>query len=427
MTLQANVLSNCRICRSDLLEDIFDFGNLALTGIFEKNGLDVAREPMCLMRCQECGLVQLRHSYLLSDLYGDSYGYESHLNNSMRAHLQNKAQWLEKLFKDLHPNVDLDLVVDIASNDGTFLNGYSENVKSRVGVDPLISKFKDFYPKNALKIESFFGREVISNSSLPPVQIVTSNSVLYDIEDPLLFASEIFEILSEGGIWHLEQSYLVSMVKALSFDTICQEHLLYLSAHDLVRILKQTGFQILNVELNDINGGSIALTAIKSMKTIEKPQILEDLLKVEIDEGYIDGSALHEFSTKIKNHIQEIDASLQNFQRMGFKLFGLGASTKGNVLLQSLSYTGYNLLAIGDINPRKFGKETPGTAIKIIPETDILDKSGENCLCIVLPWHFHKGITMRSELFLKSGGLLLIPFPEIKIVSGDNFEEAIQS
>jgi C-methyltransferase C-terminal domain/Putative zinc binding domain/Methyltransferase domain len=427
MTSYAIALSKCRICSANKLEDLYDFGEIFLTGVFLDNGNDVPKTPMKLIRCHECGLVQLGHSYSLPDLYGDSYGYESHLNFSMKKHLMDKAKRLEKTFVKLNPGKKLEIVVDIASNDGTFLSGYETENLVTVGIDPLISNFQDCYPLNSIKIESFFEASAYSNELHSGADIVTSNSVFYDIENPQNFAKDVFKILNDGGVWHLEQSYLVSMVETMSFDTVCQEHLLYLSMHDLVKILSDADFQIYEIELNEINGGSIAITAVKTTDTLPIPPKLTELLQKEIDLGFRDGSALHKFARAVTKHIENLNFQLNQYVNQGFKIYGLGASTKGNVLLQSLNYDGFKIISIGDINAKKFGKQTPGTCIDIIAENEILGSKDTNTICLILPWHFRKGIIRNSVTYIESGGSLLVPFPKIQLINSLNYRDYLDA
>ena len=148
--------ANCRLCGSRNIEVFVDFGNLAMTGFFPSENEPVNKAPLAMGKCQACGLVQLRDKLPISELYGPGYGYESHLNSSMQAHLINVAQKLE-LISGLHSG---DVVVDIASNDGTLISGYKTSGLELIGIDPLIPFLTDNYPKQALKIAKFFSKEV---------------------------------------------------------------------------------------------------------------------------------------------------------------------------------------------------------------------------------------------------------------------------
>ena len=406
-------LQSCRICSSDALESILDFGNMALTGVFVDSGSEVEIAPMNLGRCRSCGLVQLLHNYDLKALYGSSYGYESHLNGSMRKHLNRKARMLENRYLT---GIDSPVVVDIASNDGYLLQGYSK-YRTLIGVDPLMNNFSNYYPDVTIKIDDFFTKEKYFQKVDEKAHLVTSLSVLYDLNDPIKFAQDVNSILVENGIWHFEQSYLPLMVDTLSYDTVCHEHLTYLRLNDIQSILNKSGFEILDASLNSVNGGSIAVTARKSSKNQQSLPFIDHLLAAEEKHGYLNGEALREFASNAVQHKDELLKLLKDYKAQGFEVVGLGASTKGNVLLQWLGLTSSEIAHIGDINPRKFGKQCPGSGISITSEEIILERSTSKTIAVVLPWHFRDGIIENCEKLLDKNAKLLFPLPRIEVVS----------
>jgi hypothetical protein len=414
MSANSDLVAACRICGGNKLIQIIDFGNIALTGVFEKNGNSVPLEPMILVRCDDCSYVQLAHTYRSEALYGESYGYESHLNKSMVDHLQQKASILERKYLDNSSNR---IVVDIASNDGTFLSGFGSDDLIKIGIDPLIAVVSDYYPAGSHKITSFFNSKAYFDKFDKPARLVTSMSVLYDLDDPIAFAKEIFSVLEDSGIWHSEQSYLPTMVETMSYDTVCHEHSSYFSLHDLKRIFDASGFKILEASLNSVNGGSIAISAIKSTEPVKHDPFVKLLLDKEIADGYQDGSRLARFAEDAEKHRTQLWNLVNDYKKAGFVIKGLGASTKGNVLLQWLNLDTEIITSIGEVNPRKFGRRTPGTNIPIVDEKDVLSSDPKNTIILVLPWHFRDGMTRRAAEFLKDGGRLLYPLPDIQLVS----------
>jgi hypothetical protein len=404
----------CRICAKKSLEKVMDFGDLALTGVFLDEGKSVPRAPLELSRCSDCGLVQLAHTYDQTALYGESYGYESHLNASMVNHLKSKARALEARYLQNHQKPT---IVDIASNDGTLLSGYINSDAKLVGIDPLIEVVSDFYPTNASKIKEFFTAESYFASNSEKVNLVTSLSVLYDLDDPKRFVNDIALILEEGGIWHFEQSYLPTMVDTLSYDTICHEHLLYLTLNDIRNLLDGSGMQLIDASLNAINGGSIAVTAQKMPVTYKQTPFVSYLLNLENLKGYGTNLPVRNFAANSENHRIELKNLIEAYKSEGFEINALGASTKGNVLLQWLGLNEDYIKTVGDINPRKFGKQTPGTGIPIVDETQVLTQNQARSISIVLPWHFRNGIVVNCQSYIHNGGSLLFPLPQIEVVS----------
>lgn len=414
MSPLVEITHECRICRSAELKEVIDFGNLALTGVFIENGQEVPKAPLKLVRCRECGLVQLGHRYEQNALYGKSYGYESHLNRSMVEHLQQKARVLERKYLR---SIEKPIVVDIASNDGTLLSGYLSDTVVKIGIDPLIEVVANCYPVDAIRVSEFFSSSAYEDLGIGQANLVTSLSVIYDLDKPVEFANQIYKILQDGGIWHFEQSYLPLMLDTNSYDTICHEHLLYLSLTDIQRILKESNFQLLDASINSINGGSIAVTAIKINEVINVSPFVRYLLKVENETGITDGSRINSFSDRFRKHTIALKSLITEYSELGFDIIGIGASTKGNVLLQAAGIDARLVRAIGEVNPRKFGKQTPGSSIPIDAESKLLSEASEKTLLIVLPWHFRENLLPKLEQYLSKGGKLLFPLPDIQMVS----------
>ncbi|WP_363926964.1 methyltransferase domain-containing protein, partial [Polynucleobacter sp. 39-46-10] len=200
--------------------------NQALTGVFPKTKTEkVTSGAVELVKCTSsngCGLVQLRQSYDLSEMYGLNYGYRSGLNASMVKHLHSKVANI--LGMNLLQKGDL--IIDIGSNDATTLRAYPQSEYDLVGIDPTGLKFSEYYPKEILLIPEFFSADAVAKAlGGKRAKVITSFSMFYDLEDPIAFAKEIEGALADDGIWIFEQSYLPAMLRTNSFDTICHEHL----------------------------------------------------------------------------------------------------------------------------------------------------------------------------------------------------------
>jgi hypothetical protein len=239
--------------------------------------------------------------------------------------------------------------------------------------------------------------------------------MFYDLENPLKFAEEIYEALDKNGVWHFEQSYMPSMIRSYSYDTICHEHLEYYSLKSLKYILDKVGFKIIDLEFNDINGGSFALTVAKEKsKFADYKKITDWLLKKEDLNRYNTLSKQKEFFKDVEKHKILLKNLLLNIKDMKKTVVGYGASTKGNVILQ---YCGINenlIKCIADVNEFKHYKYTPGSKIKIIPENQARALNPD--FFLVLPWHFKSFILNKEKKFIQNGGKFIFPLPEIEIV-----------
>ncbi|WP_395613886.1 class I SAM-dependent methyltransferase [Allosphingosinicella sp.] len=405
-------LTNCRICGGAELTAILDLGIQALTGIFPKSvDASITSGPLILVKCtaeQGCGLLQLAHSYDLEEMYGENYGYRSGLNASMVAHLRAKVDRI----KSYGVIDDGAIILDIGSNDGTTLGLYGlENVRL-VGIDPTAAKFRQYYQDGVVVIADFFSadrfREAFGEQK---ARVITSFSMFYDMEDPTGFMREVSEILDETkGIWVCEQSYMPLMLETNSYDTACHEHLEYYALAQIVWMARHAGLEIVDVELNAVNGGSFSFVAQRVGGGLARTAAVDELLAREQALRLDDLGIYRKFAADVVRLRDEFVAFLHKAKAEGKRVAALGASTKGNVLLQYCNVTRDLIEAVGEVNPDKFGAFTPGTNLPIIDETELLASKPD--YLVVLPWHF-RGFFESQPRY--AGLSLVFPLPELSV------------
>ena len=412
-------ITDCRLCAGKNLTRVLDLGNHALTGVFPKSrDEEIPAGPLQLCKCGECGLVQLRHNYDLGQLYGETYGYRSGLNQSMVRHLQQKVARIQSLV-DLR---DGDLVIDVGANDSTLLQSYPARGLDLVGIDPSGPKFARYYPAHIKLIPDFFRAELV-RQRYPGrrATVLTSIAMFYDLERPMNFVRDVAEVLGDQGVWVFEQSYLPFMLDTSSYDTVCHEHLEYYALKQIKRMTDQAGLKIVDLEFNDVNGGSFSVTAAKQgSRYPEASKLVESTLADERARGLDDIETYSRFAARVDTHRGRLLELLRSLQRDGKKVLGYGASTKGNVLIQHCGIGPDLVSCIAEVNEDKFGAFTPGSKIPIVSEPQA--RAMKPDYFIVFPWHFKAGILRREQEFLRSGGRFIFPLPSLEIVSADSSE-----
>ncbi len=412
-------IERCRICGGEDLKPVINLGVQSLTGIFPRSiDQNISAGPLELVRCNDeknhsaCGLLQLRHSFNLDEMYGKDYGYRSGLNQSMMAHLREIVRNIESIV-DLQKD---DNILDIGSNDGSLLSFYPEDKGlNLIGIDPTGTKFKEYYQKRITLIPTFFSAaEIRKNFGSKKMKVVTSISMFYDLEAPMQFVSEVYDVLDDEGIWVLEQSYMPTMLNVTAYDTICHEHLEYYGLKQIKWMADRVGFKIISVTLNDTNGGSFCISLAKKESRYPEAQLeMKMLFTEEADMGLSTDRPYQEFTQRVSAHKTDLEEFFATTNRKGQKVLGYGASTKGNVLLQYCGISKAELPYIAEVNQDKFGCFTPGTLIPIISEKEAREMKPD--FFFVLPWHFRKGIIEREKAFLENGGKLVFPLPRIEV------------
>ena len=406
-------IDRCRVSGSTHLVSVLDLGHQALTGVFPKTASEpITSGPLELVWCPDSGLLQLRHSYAPDELYGDNYGYRSGLNQSMVDHLTQKVRQIERLL----PLAAGDTILDIGSNDATTLKAYSASGLNRIGIDPTGRKFASHYPVGIQLVPDFFSAAAYSSVSKAKAKVVTSIAMLYDLDDPIGFARQVASVLADDGVWHFEQSYMPSMLRLNSYDTICHEHLEYYSLEVIATMLDAADLRVVDVMMNNVNGGSFAVTAAKKSNRSLRSNVAvtEWLLEQEERMGLRTPRPFRDFEERVFRHRDDLTRLIRTLVADGKRVLGYGASTKGNVVLQFCGFTAVDIPAIAEVNADKFGCVTPGTHIPIVSEADA--RAMQPDYFLVLPWHFKDGILRREREYLAAGGKFIFPFPEIEIV-----------
>ncbi len=406
-------ITECRICGNKNLTTVLDLWVHAMTWIFPLPGEEVESGPLALVKCEWegcCGLLQLKHNYDLEKMYGDDYGYRSGLNQGMVKHLEAIVDKIKSL-KSLK---SWDLIIDIASNDGTTLKAYGDHGFELLWVDPTSKKFASYYVPYTSFISDFYSASAVRTRTAKKAKVITSISMFYDLPQPMEFVKDIKEILDDDGIWLLEQSYMPTMIDVVSYDTVCHEHLEYYALKQIKWMVDKVGMKIIDVSLNDVNGWSFQVIVAKDIHTPANEEAITKLLEHEEKWWYSSGVVFDKFRNDIELHKYAVLAFFKKAKEENKKVLGYAASTKWNVTLQYCGITKEMLPYIGEVNEYKFGRVTPGTAIPMISEKEAREMKPD--YFFVLPWHFKKWILEREKEFLAHWWHFVFPLPTLEIV-----------
>ena len=417
-------INKCRICSNKNLINIIDLKKQYIQGSFIKKNNPkpyLKKIPLLLVLCENCSLVQLSHTVNKEILY-KNYWYESGINITMRNHLEKLTKIGSNLIKN---NVNIK-VLDIGCNDGTLLNFYPKKFK-KYGIDPS-QIVKKINKKRINVINDFFPPKKKNIFSKLKFDLITSIAMFYDLQNPNIFVKKIKLHLDKNGIWIFELSYLVDMLKLKSFDTICHEHLEYYSIHSLNFLMKKHNLKIFDISRNTINGGSIRcfVTHInnnmydkdKNNKKLENLISEEKKIKVKKIDIY------QEFDRNINKIREKLNSKIDIILKQKKNIYVLGASTKGNTILQFLDIDNKKIPYAIERNKQKIGARTIGSNIKIIGEK-FADNSQPD-FKLVLPWHFKSEIINRELNYIKKGGKLIFPLPKVLTIDKKNFSKHVK-
>jgi len=412
-------IKRCRVCGSKDLTPVVAVEEQHLSPTFvvtnENNPLAAIRVPQTLMLCDRdknkigCGLLQLKETVEPDYLYRE-YFYRSGVSDTMRKDLKYVVE--DVLGRS--EVEDNDVVVDIGANDCTMINYFPPNLR-RIGVEPAqnidwshvkpdIKIVNDYFSQKSL-------RKILEGEK---VKIFTSCAMFYDLDEPNGFVADIKSLLHEKGVWCIQLSYLPLMLKNINFYDICNEHLEYYSLHTLNYLMNQNGLEIFDATENNVNGGSVRVMITHIERKVEKTDNFNKLMEVEDQMNLFDKQTYFDFHEKILSLKNKIKKIIDDEVESGNVVLGLGASTKGNMLLQLFGIDKEVLPYISERNPDKVGLKTLGTDIGLISE-ERARQIGPSCM-LVLPWYFKDEIVSREKEYIQNGGKLLFPMPYPHIV-----------
>ena len=403
---------NCRNCGNRKIEKLFSLGDLCYSGFFpKKKTTNVQRKNLTLVKCKSCHLVQLNEKFNPKKLYNMSYGYRTGINKTMTNHVKQIVKETSKLVKLKKNN----FVLDIATNDATLLNFYPKNVY-KCGCDPILKKFENFYKKIDYKISDFFSYNKVKNivGAEAKFKIITAIAVFYDLEDPNKFLKDVHKLLSDDGVFILEIADLYKIIKNNMFDTICHEHTEYYSCEVIFNMALNNDLRVFDIKNNISNGGSARFFICKN-KSIYKSNInhIKKILNKENIIGLKSLRIYKIFYERINIIKKKLVNKLNKLKFDNNKIFGYGASTKGNILMDYFGITNKLIDYIADRNPEKNGAFTPFSKIPIISEKAAQKLNPDYYL--VLPWHFKKEILIREKRQIEKGTKYIFPLPKISI------------
>ena len=422
MTKVHKNIQHCRVCGSADLTEVVSIEEQYLSPTFvetnENNPLADIRVPQTLVLCDRsnntnaCGLLQLKETVEPDYLYRE-YFYRSSVSDTMRKDLKNVV---DDVVERVHLE-DNDIVVDIGANDCTMI-GYFPSDLTRIGVEPAQNISWEGVAPSIKIVNNYFSQDVLSGVlEDKKVKIFTSCAMFYDLDDPNSFVSDVKSLLHEEGVWCIQLSYLPLMLKNINFYDICNEHLEYYSLHTLNYLMKQNGLEIFDAAENDVNGGSVRVMITHLDRKIEKTDSFKELIDIEKTMNLFDKKTytdFHEEILSLKNKIKNtIGVEIKN----GNTVLGLGASTKGNMLLQLFGIGKETIPYISERNPEKVGLKTLGTDIELISEERARELNPSYML--VLPWYFKSEIVAREKEYILNGGKLLFPMPYPHVVHKD--------
>lgn len=402
--------TNCRVCGSNKLTKYLDLGLMPLANNLESKATDAKtkeRFPLQVMFCESCSLSQLSVVIDPEKMFS-YYTYRSSVNRPYVEHCERMAK---QLLKDYSISND-SFHIDIAGNDGTLLYAFQYILGHKVlNIDPASNLTAISEANGIPAIADFWSEEVAINvvNNYGHADLITATNVFAHLDDVKGFLEACNYTLSDKGILVIENPYLIDFIENMEFDTVYFEHVTYWSLTPLVKLCSMVGLEVIDVQKQDIHGGTMRYIIAKQGQHKVKDSVLNTLAQ---EAEYTQLSKYTDWSAKVYELVGNFSSQLLSLKKSGKKIAAFAASAKGNTLLNMAGMNTDIIDFIGDDTPEKIGKFSPGTGIPIVGIGEV--KKHEPDYIVILSWNFTDAIIERLRPVYK--GKFIIPIPEFKII-----------
>ncbi len=408
----------CRVCHHDRLEMFLDLGDQPhCDSLLRPEDLS-RREPYYPLQvcfCHDCTAVQINYTVPKETMF-EEYLYVSGTTQTLRTHFQQST---DRLVSRLGLKAN-DLVVDIGSNDGTWLACYQKYGLRTLGVDGAKNLAEMANKRGVETWARFFNagvaREIIAAKGR--AKLVTAAGVFFHLEELHSVTEGIAELIRDGGVFCVQAISLTAMLRFTQFDQVYHEHLTYWTVKSLDRLFSQYGLEIFHADMMTIHGGSMELlVATKGTRPID-PSVTA--MHAEEDKlGCSDIATYRKFAGRVREIERDLMAILRDYAAKGKKVHAFGAPAKGATLLNSFHITTDLCQCAVEVNPLKIGKYVPGCRLPIVDET----KTAPPDAYLLLAWNFLKEFLPKKRDYILGGGEFIVPIPTPVVINKDNYAE----
>ena len=405
-------MSKCFICKSESTKIILDLGESPVANNLESDmsrSQGAKKYPLSIRKCEsKCSHIQIGNVINQEEIFND-YLYMPSLSKTLTKHLNEISNDINNRFEFN----DNSFIVDIGSNDGTFLQSASQFTKNILGIDPAKNLSKIANEKGIKTINNFFSNNLaneIKNNYGAADFIVSTNTFAHtpEIND---FAQGLSTLISDKGVIIIEIHYLGSMLDDNSFDTIYHEHFSYWSLENLNYLFKKHDLKIFDASVIPVHHGQLRIYISKS-NDYKKTSSFKELLESEKNNDLV-GKKLNSFCNNVYKVKDELLDLFKDITNKGEEIYGYGAPAKASTLINFIGAS--NLKNIYDKSELKQGKFIPGTSLKIKNPNEIKKDSPD--YIFLFAWNFKEEVINELKFKFNFKGKVIIPIPELDIIT----------
>lgn len=409
----------CRVCGGQNVEEFLDLGDQPHCNRLIPPVLAERREPFFPLRagfCRDCTLVQIDYTIPKENMFSD-YPYVSGTTKTLVEHFRQTSQRLVETY-GLRSS---DLVVDIGSNDGTWLKQYRPFGLRSVGVEPAANVAALAREAGVETVVRFFNEETaeLVLGQYGQASLMTAAGVFFHLEELHSVVEGVKKLLKPDGVFCVQAIYLGGMIDNTAFDQIYHEHLCYYTLKSLDALFARHGLQIFDVRLVPVHGGSLE-AHVGHLDAHPIGPSVGEFRQAELERRYGEFATYADFAANVRRLQRDLLALLHEFAAAGKTVYAYGAPAKGATLLNSFGIDASLVKLAVERSPLKFGLMIPGARIPIVDEAAVERPDAY----LLLAWNFIDEILEKERAYLEAGGAFIVPVPELRVLTAADLKEA---
>lgn len=399
----------CRACGVASLTRFLELGPQPLANANLASEDDAADElffPLDVYFCETCSLVQLA-DVIDPEVLFRHYLYVTGTSETIAAHNLAYAATVTELLT----LGAADLVVEVASNDGSLLSSFRDLGVRTLGVEPATNIAQMARDRGIDTVGEFFGGDTGSRlrAERGAARAVIGNNVLAHVDDTIGFLRAARALIDGDGLVITEVPYAREMLQKLEYDTVYHEHLCYFSITALLRLCESAGLCVVRVDEVAVHGGSVRMYAgLPEHYGSHSAEVLR-MAEAEREIGLTSLERWQQFADDVQRQREALVHLLSDLRGQARTVAAYGAPAKGNTLL---NYCGIGLDLVPytvDRNPLKIGTLTPGMHLPVLPVETLVEQQPDYVL--ILAWNFADEIMRQQAEYHRRGGTFIIPIP----------------
>ena len=310
----------------------------------------------------DLSLFQLNDHPKPTMMFNENYPFFTGSSQQMKLHFKNYANWIKKY----HPNT-IKNIIEIGSNDGTFLKNFNSNDYNTLGFEPSDNVAERASKGGVNTINEFFNKNSVINQKnfINNTDLICAANVICHVPDLNDLIQAVCLMLNKSGLFIFEEPYLGSMFEKISYDQIYDEHIFIFSVTSISKIFKLFDMELVDVFPQTTHGGSMRY--ITGRKNIHKiSDNVNTLLEKEKLKNLDNISSCKKFKNNCELSKIKTRKSLLKFKDNNYKIAGYAATSKSTTILNYCNINNKVIDYICDTTPEKIGKFSPGTHIPIV-------------------------------------------------------------